>query len=59
MNKKEFLLISIAIFFTVVSWVVMELYAIQTDDPEGVTLPKVDTRSINTTVIDKLREKTP
>ncbi len=50
---------SIAIFLTVVAWVVMEVYGIYSADLEGVTLPTVDTREVDTTVIDKLREKTP
>lgn len=60
MKRKEILLLAIGIFLTIVAWVVVEVYKVQSSVPEeDLTLPKIQKYDIDVSVIDKLREKQP
>ena len=61
MKRKEFLFIAIGIFLTIVAWVVIEIYKIQNTQlvEQEVEIPRVKRYDIDTSVIDKLREKQP
>jgi hypothetical protein len=60
MKRKEMLLLAIGIFLTIVAWVVVEVYKVQSSAPEeDITVPKMQKYDIDVSVIDKLREKQP
>lgn len=59
MNKKEGLLFSVAIFFTVVAWLVLDIYHIQSKineqiDIKPATIPQYN---MDKAVIDSLKNK--
>ena len=60
MNQKELLLIAVAIFVTIIVWVISELYLIHKSTPtEGEIQSFSVDYSIDTTVIETLQRKTP
>ncbi len=61
MNKKELLVISIGVFFTIIAWMVADLYhakkSLVVDDiVSGVSIPSY---TIKPEVIDLLKQKQP
>ncbi len=59
MKNKEFLIIAVGIFFTIIAWMVIDLYHINTDrkvsiDVKPVSLSKFDDYR---TIIDVLKAK--
>ena len=61
MKPREILIISIGIFMTIIAWVVIEIYKVNNSQlvEETIQLPTVKKYEVDTTVIDKLREKQP
>lgn len=61
MKKKEFLILSIGVFLTVVAWVIIEIYRIGIEGvlEEEVALPTVEGYSLDMSVLKKLEEKVP
>lgn len=59
MKQKEFLILAIGIFLTIVAWVVIEVYKVQNTQiiEEEIELPTVKRYDIDTSVIDKLQQK--
>lgn len=59
MKQKEFLIIAIGVFLTIVAWVVIEVYKVRNTQivEQEIELPTVKRYDIDTSVIDKLREK--
>ena len=59
MNSKEFLLISITIFFTVLAWIVADIYhtAVRKSVLKGV--PRVESLNVSfdSSVFDKLKAR--
>jgi len=61
MNKKEFLIISIGIFLTILAWIIIDIYHIKssklkTDTIKHVTLTDYE---INKKIINLVIEKNP
>ena len=61
MKQKELLVISVSIFLTLIAWMVIEIYAIQTKDEVSKIIaplkqPKV---TIDQKVLQDLKQKTP
>ncbi len=61
MKRKEILIISIAVFLTIVAWVVIELYKVQNSQiiEEEIQLPEVKRYNIDTSIIEKLKKRNP
>lgn len=61
MKRKELLILSIAIFFTIISWVVIEVYKVQNSQiiEEEIQLPEVKRYNIDTSIIEKLKKRNP
>lgn len=61
MKQKDLLIISIGIFLTIVAWVIIEIKGISSGDVSAASEegPRVEKHTIDTTVIDILREKNP
>lgn len=60
MKQREILILSIGIFMTIIAWVVVEVYRTNSVEAQGaIELPRIEKHDIDTSVIDKLREKTP
>ncbi len=61
MKRKEILIISIAVFLTIVAWVVIELYKVQNSQiiEEDIQLPEVKRYNIDTSIIEKLKKRDP
>jgi hypothetical protein len=61
MNRKEFLLISIAIFLTIIVWVMVEIIRIQNSSKleQAVTPPVIPVSSIDIEIFEKLNKKQP
>ena len=59
MNKKEFLLISIGVFLTVVAWLVADVYHVAAREygKDNLNLPLVSQTAINKEMINLLKEK--
>lgn len=59
MNKKELLLISICIFFTVIAWLIADFYHAATTEKikAKIELPVMKTYQINSEVLKTLQEK--
>ncbi len=59
MNRKEFLLISIGVFLTVVAWLIADVYHVSAGEygKSGLNLPLVSQTAINKEVIDLLKQK--
>jgi hypothetical protein len=59
MNQKEILMVSIGIFFTIIAWMIIDVYHIQTQqslqsDIKPVSVPQY---KIDSTVFDTLKQK--
>lgn len=61
MNKKEFLIIAVGIFFTIIAWIIVDVYHInkQKRPVENMTLINVPQYQINKNIIETLLKKTP
>lgn len=60
MNRKEFLLISIGIFLTIVAWLVIDIYHIQTSKAKKTIKPvSLSSYEISKKTIEILLEKKP
>jgi hypothetical protein len=59
MNRKEFLLISVGVFLTVIAWLVADIYhaAAQQYGKENTSLPLVNQTTINKNVVEVLKSK--
>lgn len=61
MNQKEILVLAVGIFLTIVAWMIIDIYHIQTQEVvdteiKPVTIPQY---KIDTHVFDDLLKKTP
>lgn len=61
MNKKEILYLSIGFFLTVFAWLIADVYHAITREKErtNITVPVVQTYSINKETLNILKEKNP
>jgi len=59
MNKKEFLLISIGFFLTIIAWLVIDIYHIQTRKEKNLGLAPISMTDykISKKILDILLEK--
>ncbi|OGK12196.1 hypothetical protein A3C98_04335 [Candidatus Roizmanbacteria bacterium RIFCSPHIGHO2_02_FULL_37_15] len=61
MNQKELLLISITVFFTIIAWMVLDIYLVKTRSgikSESKQFQAVDF-TINAEILEILKEKNP
>ena len=58
MKRKELLILSIAVFMTIISWVVIEVYKVKNSQiiEEDIQLPEVKRYNIDTSIIEKLKK---
>jgi len=61
MNKKEFLLIAIGIFLTIIAWIVVDIYHIkkQINDKELTKPEVIQNYEIDKKIIDIIMKKKP
>lgn len=61
MNRKEFLIIAVAIFLTIVAWVVIDIYHIQRGSYINQEIPPVKIPQFNfdTSLFPQLLDKKP
>jgi len=61
MNKKELFLVSIGIFFTVIAWLIGDLYHASTQEKIKikVSLPQVQKYEIRKDILLLIKEKNP
>lgn len=61
MNRVEILFISVAIFLTMIAWMVIDIYHIQTKDSSHVEIKPVSIPNYNvdTNIFSILKERTP
>lgn len=61
MKRKELLILSIAVFMTIISWVVIEVYKVKNSQiiEEDIQLPEVKRYNIDTSIIEKLKKRNP
>jgi hypothetical protein len=61
MKKRELLILSIAVFLTIISWVVIEIYKVKNSQiiQEDIQLPEVKRYNIDTSIIEKLKKRNP
>lgn len=61
MNKKELFILSIGVFFTVIAWLLADIYHVSSQEKIKikVTLPKVQNYEIKKEVFLQLKEKQP
>lgn len=61
MKRKELLILSIAVFMTIISWVVIELYKVKNSQiiQEEIQLPTVKRYNIDVSVIEQLKNRNP
>ncbi len=59
MNKKDLLILSIGIFFTVIAWLIADVYHAATTEKikSQVQLPVLKTYTINTSVLKTLKKR--
>lgn len=59
MNRKEFLLISVGIFLTVIAWLVADIYhaAAQEYTKDNVSVPLVSQTAISKEMINSLKQR--
>lgn len=57
MNKREFLIISVCIFMTILAWVVADVYHAQSSETTdtSVTLPPIKSISVNKELLESIR----
>lgn len=57
MNRREFLIISVCIFMTIIAWVVADVYHTQSlDTPDiGITIPPIKSISVNKELLESIR----
>lgn len=61
MNRKELLIISVAIFLTIISWVVIDIYNIKTKVvlESQIKSTKVRDYDLDRKITDVLKQKSP
>ena len=61
MNKKDFLIISIGIFLTIIAWIVIDIYQIKTTiiKTESIKTVTLSDYEINKKIIDMVINKKP
>jgi hypothetical protein len=61
MNKKELLMISVCIFFTVIAWLIADVFHAVTQEKvkTKIELPKNQKYEINSKVLLQIKERTP
>lgn len=61
MNKKELFMISICIFFTVIAWLVADIYHAATQEKikTKIELPQNQKYNINSKILLQIKDKTP
>ncbi len=60
MNQKEFMVVAVTIFITVLAWVGFEVYAIRKQTPTSEEIAAVNTNYvIDVTILEVLRQKKP
>jgi len=61
MNQKELFYISLTIFFTVVAWVLLEIYRVKTTTNQGLTTKYVvvENIEIDNQVLETLKQRSP
>ncbi|MGB9882937.1 MAG: hypothetical protein ACPLRN_00245 [Microgenomates group bacterium] len=59
MNKKEVLFISIAIFLTIVAWMIADLYHASTEEKikTKIEVPDLKKYNINQQILEKIKSK--
>ena len=59
MNRKEFLLISVGVFLTVIAWLVADIYhaTAQEYTKDSVSVPLVSQTIINKDIINTLKQR--
>lgn len=58
MKKKDLMLIAITIFATIVAWVLVEIYVIQSSTPTDEDVEAIDVNfEIDTEIFNELRER--
>lgn len=57
MNKREFLIISVCIFMTILAWVIADIYHAQSSETAdtSVTVPPIKSISVNKDLIESIR----
>lgn len=57
MNKKELLIISVCVFFTIVAWLVADIYHAQSQDTKVIeaAVPPVQSISVNKELLESIR----
>jgi len=61
MNQKELFYISLTIFFTVVAWVLLEIYRVKTTVNQGLAVKyvMVENIKIDSQVLETLKQRSP
>ena len=61
MNKKDFLIISVCIFLTIIAWIVIDIYQIKTKEikTESIKTVTLSDYEINKKIIDIVTSKKP
>ncbi len=61
MNRKEFLIISVGIFLTIIAWIIIDIYHIKSSKFNTVSLKKVTLvdYEVNKKIINLVTEKNP
>lgn len=57
MNRREFLIISVCIFMTIIAWVVADVYHTQSQDAveTGIAIPAIKSISVNKGLLESIR----
>lgn len=61
MNKKELVFISLAIFMTIIAWLVIDIYQIKRSTAEEIEAKPINLTNSEVTkkIIESLKNKTP